>query len=66
MEQKKVTYSGVDTEDVTRPLEQGNAALAQKDWKEYRVDMLSSSTVRVTYIRGEIDEDELAEIDDEL
>ncbi|MCI8415820.1 MAG: hypothetical protein HFF00_09365 [Ruminiclostridium sp.] len=66
MEQKKVTYSGVDTEDVTRQLEQGNAALAQKDWKEYRVDMLSSSTVRVTYIRGEIDEDELAEIDDEL
>ena len=66
MEQKKVTYSGVDTEDVTRQLEQGNAALAQKDWKEYRVDMLSSSTVRVTYLRGEIDEDELAEIDDEL
>ena len=66
MEQKKVTYSGVDTEDVTRQLEQGNAAIAQKDWKEYRVDMLSSSTVRVTYIRGEIDEDELAEIDDEL
>ena len=41
MEQKKVTYSGVDTEDVTRQLEQGNAALAQKDWKEYRVDMRS-------------------------
>ena len=28
MEQKKVTYTGVDTEDVTEQLEQGNAKLA--------------------------------------
>lgn len=64
MEQKKVTYNGVDTDDVTRQLEAGNAELAKKDWREYRVDMLSSSTVRVTYVRGEIDED--AEFDEEL
>ena len=43
MEQKKVTYTGVDTEDVTEQLEQGNAKLAEKGWREYRVDMLSSS-----------------------
>ena len=40
MEQKKVTYTGVDTEDVTEQLEQGNAKLAEKGWREYRVDML--------------------------
>lgn len=62
MEQKKVTYSGIDTDDVTRQLEEGNEALAKKDWREYRVDMLSSSTVRVTYIRGEPDEEALAEM----
>lgn len=62
MEQKKVTYSGIDTDDVTRQLEEGNAELAKKDWREYRVDMLSSSTVRVTYIRGEPDEEALAEM----
>ena len=45
MEQKKVTYTGVDTEDVTEQLEQGNAKLAEKGWREYRVDMLSSSGV---------------------
>ena len=58
MEQKKVTYTGVDTEDVTEQLEQGNAKLAEKGWREYRVDMLSSSAVRVTYVRGELEEDE--------
>ena len=34
MEQKKVTYTGVDTEDVTEQLEQGNAKLAEKGWLE--------------------------------
>ena len=33
MEQKKVTYTGVDTEDVTEQLEQGNAKLAEKGWR---------------------------------
>ena len=51
MEQKKITYSGSDTEDVTVQLEAGNAKLAEKGWREYRVDMLSSSTVRVNYVR---------------
>ncbi len=58
MEKKKVTYSGVDTDDVTNQLEEGNAKLAEKGWREHRVDMLSSSTVRVTYVRGELDEDD--------
>lgn len=67
MEQKKVTYTGVDTEDVTAQLEQGNAKLAEKGWREYRVDMLSSSTVRVTYVRGELEEDdELLSEDEEV
>lgn len=48
MEQKKVTYTGLDTEDVTQMLEEGNRKQAEKGWQEYRVDMLSSSTVRVT------------------
>ena len=63
MEQKKVTYTGVDTEDVTEQLEQGNAKLAEKGWREYRVDMLSSSAVRVTYVRGELEEDEELPLD---
>ena len=50
MEQKKVTYTGLDTEDVTQMLEEGNRKQAEKGWQEYRVDMLSSSTVRVTYV----------------
>ena len=58
MEQKKVTYNGVDTDDVTEQLEKGNENMAAKGWREYRVDMLSSSTVRVTYVRGEIDEED--------
>ena len=65
MEQKKVTYTGVDTEDVTEQLEQGNAKLAEKGWREYRVDMLSSSVVRVTYVRGELEEDEELPLDGE-
>ena len=65
MEQKKVTYTGVDTEDVTEQLEQGNAKLAEKGWREYRVDMLSSSEVRVTYVRGELEEDEELPLDGE-
>ena len=44
MEQKKVTYTGLDTEDVTQMLEEGNRKQAEKGWQEYRVDMLSSST----------------------
>ena len=60
MEQKKVTYMGADTQDVTEQLEAGNEKMAAKGWREYRVDMLSSSTVRVTYIRGALEEgDEL-------
>ncbi len=65
MEQKKVTYNGVDTDDVTQQLEQGNEKMAAKGWREYRVDMLSSSTVRVTYVRGEVDEEELSD-DEEM
>ena len=60
MEQKKVTYMGADTDDVTARLEEGNEKMAAKGWREYRVDMLSSSTVRVTYVRGALEEgDEL-------
>ena len=65
LEQKKVTYTGVDTEDVTEQLEQGNAKLAEKGWREYRVEMLSSSAVRVTYVRGELEEDEELPLDGE-
>ena len=57
MELKKITYSGIDTDDVTKQMEEGNDKLAEKGWREYRVDMLSSSTVRVTYARGEEDEE---------
>ena len=56
MEVKKVTYSGLDTEDVTRQLEDGNDKMVAKGWTVQREDMLSSSTVRVTYVRGEMDE----------
>ncbi len=58
MEVKKVTYSGLDTEDVTQQLEDGNDKMVAKGWIVKREDMLSSSTVRVTYIRGEMDEDD--------
>ena len=53
-----MTYMGADTQDVTEQLEAGNEKMAAKGWREYRVDMLSSSTVRVTYVRGEIEEEE--------
>ena len=65
MEQKKVTYMGADTQDVTEQLEAGNEKMAAKGWREYRVDMLSSSTVRVTYVRGELEEDEELVLDGE-
>ena len=61
MELKKVMYSGIDTDDVTREMEAGEAKMAEKGWRELRVDMLSSSTVRVTYARGPEDEEEDAE-----
>ena len=50
---------------VTKQMEEGNDKLAEKGWREYRVDMLSSSTVRVTYVRGEPDEDEDLDLDGE-
>ncbi len=66
MEQKKVTYTGLDTNDVTEQMERGNKTMAEKGWREYRADMLSSSTVRVTYIRGEVEEeDEFIQVEDE-
>ena len=65
MEQKKIPYPGIDTDDVTRLLEAGNDKQAEKGWREFRVDMLSSSTVRVTYVRGEPDEDEDLDLDGE-
>lgn len=58
MEMKKITYSGADTLDVIDKLEQGNAKMAEKGWEARREDMLSSSTVRVTYVRGMEDEEE--------
>ena len=65
MAHEKVTYTGVDTEDVTEQLEQSSAMLSEKGWPEYRVDMLSSSAVRVTYVRGELEEDEELPLDGE-
>ena len=58
MELKKVLYSGIDTDDVTKEMEAAEAKMAEKGWRELRVDMLSSSTVRVTYARGPEEEDE--------
>lgn len=59
MEMKKVIYSGQDTDEVTLEMEKGEAKMAKKGWEARRVDMLSSSTVQVTYVRGsEDDEDE--------
>lgn len=66
MELKKITYSGIDTDDVTQQMEEGNDKLAEKGWREYRVDMLSSSTVRVTYARGEEDEEGEEALGEEL
>ena len=58
METKKVRYDGIDTDDVTAQLEAGNAKMAKKGWREGRVDMLSSSTLEGTYLRGEEDDDD--------
>lgn len=58
MEMKKVMYNGLDTVDVTEKMEAAEVKMAQKGWREYRVDMLSSSTVEVTYVKGEIKEEE--------
>ena len=58
MEMKKVRYDGIDTDDVTAQLEAGNEKLAKKGWREGRVDMLSSSTLEVTYFRGEEDDED--------
>ncbi len=58
MEQKMIIYSGLDTDDVTRQMEEGNEKQAKKDWRPYRIDMLSSATLRVTYVRGPEDEEE--------
>ena len=58
MEMKKVRYDGVDTEDVTAQLEAGNEKMAKKGWREGRVDMLSSSTLEVTYFRCEEDDED--------
>ena len=51
---------------VTKQMEEGNDKLAEKGWREYRVDMLSSSTVRVTYARGEEDEEGEEALGEEL
>lgn len=59
MEMKKVVYSGQDTADVTMQMEREEEKMAAKGWTARRVDMLSSATVRVTYVRGpEDDEDD--------
>lgn len=58
MEIKKITYSGVDTVDTIEKLEEGIAQMAEKGWFARREDMLSSSTVRVTYTRGEPEDEE--------
>ena len=34
MELKKITYSGIDTDDVTKQMEEGNDKLAEKGWRE--------------------------------
>ena len=67
MEIKKITYSGVDTVDTIEKLEEGIAQMAEKGWFARREDMLSSSTVRVTYTRGEPEDEEdlvLYDVDD--
>lgn len=58
MEVKKVTYIGSDIEDVTKQLEEGIAKMEAKGWAARREDMLSGTTVRVTYTRGVLDDDE--------
>ncbi|MBR2490641.1 MAG: hypothetical protein IKB65_04080 [Ruminiclostridium sp.] len=58
MEVKKINYSGVDTNDAIEKLEEGIAKMAEKGWVARREDMLSSSTVRVTFTRGEPDDED--------
>ncbi len=58
MEVKKVTYMGVDIDDVTKQLEDGIAKMNEKGWTARREDMLSGTAVRVTYTRGPVDDDE--------
>ena len=58
MEVKKVTYMGVDIDDVTKQLEEGIEKMTEKGWAARREDMLSGTTVRVTYTRGPLDDDE--------
>ena len=58
MEVKKVTYMGVDIDDVTKQLEDGIAKMTEKGWTSRREDMLSGTAVRVTYTRGPVDDDE--------
>ena len=65
MEKKKVIYSGQDTDEVTQELEKGEASMAEKGWTPRRVDMLSSSTVRVTYVRGPEDDEDEDSLDEE-
>lgn len=51
---------------MTEQLEAGQReAGRRKAGREYRVDMLSSSAVRVTYVRGELEEDEELPLDGE-
>ena len=67
MEVKKITYSGYDTADTIEKLEEGIEKMAEKGWFARREDMLSSSTVRVTFTRGEPDDEEdlvLMDVDD--
>lgn len=62
---KKVIYSGQDTDEVTKEMEAGDGKLGKKGWSPKRVDMLSSSTIQVTYVRGlEEDEDDEDEVDE--
>lgn len=58
MEVKQILYTGADTEDVTRIMEEGERKMAAKGWREGKVDMLSSSTVQVSYYRGPEEEEE--------
>ena len=67
MEVKKITYSGYDTADTIGKLEEGIEKMAEKGWFARREDMLSSCTVRVTFTRGEPDDEDdlvLMDVDD--
>lgn len=64
METKVIIYSGEDTDDVTVKMEEAAAKQSAKGWSARKVDMLSSSTLRVTYVRGEEEEEDEEEDDD--